>query len=163
MEFDWSLVFRFEALVERLNVSFPDRSSREVSTDKSGPVTRISLIPDIVGGKIDDVPVPRGECENKSSRCTGRKTRCGLRFFVLGEYFRLMYFSNARPPSYEMPYCLPPLEQAIQVARPMFGLRRRCCHCWHLFRGSLLPGTDRRKSDTIKNAGNDHQRSKPGS
>ena len=57
----------------------------------------------------------------------------------------------------------PPLEQAIQIARPMFGLRRGCCHCWHLFLESLLLGTDRRKSDTIKDAGNDHQRSKPGS
>ena len=62
MEFDWSLVFCFEALVQALDVypiakledlrrpmSFPDRSSREISTGESGPVTTISLIPDIIG------------------------------------------------------------------------------------------------------------------
>jgi hypothetical protein len=51
----------------------------------------------------------------------------------------------------------PPLEPAIQIARQMFGLRRRCCYCWLLSLGSLLRGTDGRKSDIIKDAGSDHQ------
>jgi len=71
MEFDWSLVFRFEALVERLNVSFPDRSSREVSTGKSGPVTTISLIPDIIGQEKSTMP-RRSEVDARTSHLAAR-------------------------------------------------------------------------------------------
>jgi len=74
MEFDCSLVFRFEALVERLNVSFPDRSSREVSTDKSGPVTTISLIPDIVGQEKSTMS-RRSEVNARTSHLAARGER----------------------------------------------------------------------------------------